>query len=250
MASFLSAHQHARRRLRRPARAPGAPAARGDRRGARARRCGRPAAVVGCRYLGDEVDRRRQPRSTTPRAFGVALRRAPAWTSCRSPRAASSRTPSSRRSARPPIRTPGRRGYECMPTDLLGRARPVRAATRRSPAAIRRRRARGAGSPPRWSPPAASASFDAGRGDPEPRRRRHRRRGAPEPRRSRLVRARCGRAAAHEVRRCHFTNYCEALDQQHKQVTCKLWDRVELDEPGVARSHDGRRRLLAPRWRR
>ncbi|HUQ03132.1 MAG TPA: NADH:flavin oxidoreductase, partial [Kofleriaceae bacterium] len=31
-----------------------------------------------------------------------------------------------------------------------------------------------------------------------------------------------------QVRRCEFTNYCEALDQQHKQVTCKLWDREQL----------------------
>jgi 2,4-dienoyl-CoA reductase-like NADH-dependent reductase (Old Yellow Enzyme family) len=49
-----------------------------------------------------------------------------------------------------------------------------------------------------------------------------------------------------EVRRCTFTNYCEGLDQMHKQVTCKLWDRVGLEEPGVARSSDGKRRLLAP----
>lgn len=53
-----------------------------------------------------------------------------------------------------------------------------------------------------------------------------------------------------ETRRCKFTNYCEALDTQHKQVTCQLWDRQELDEPGIARSHDGRRRLVAPPWRR
>jgi 2,4-dienoyl-CoA reductase-like NADH-dependent reductase (Old Yellow Enzyme family) len=51
-----------------------------------------------------------------------------------------------------------------------------------------------------------------------------------------------------EIRRCVFTNYCEGLDQMHKQVTCKLWDREELDEPGVRRSDDGRRRLVAPRW--
>ena len=51
-----------------------------------------------------------------------------------------------------------------------------------------------------------------------------------------------------EVRRCTFTNYCEGLDQAHKQVTCKLWDRVGLDESGIALSDDGRRRLLAPRW--
>jgi 2,4-dienoyl-CoA reductase-like NADH-dependent reductase (Old Yellow Enzyme family) len=51
-----------------------------------------------------------------------------------------------------------------------------------------------------------------------------------------------------EIRRCEFTNYCEALDQQHKQVTCKLWDREQLDEPGVALAADGKRRLIAPRW--
>jgi dimethylglycine catabolism A len=51
-----------------------------------------------------------------------------------------------------------------------------------------------------------------------------------------------------EVRRCTYTNYCEALDQSHKQVTCKLWDREQLSEPGVSLSSDGRRRLLPPRW--
>ena len=50
-----------------------------------------------------------------------------------------------------------------------------------------------------------------------------------------------------EVRRCAFTNYCEALDQRHRQVTCKLWDRTELSEPGARRSSDGLRRLVAPR---
>jgi 2,4-dienoyl-CoA reductase-like NADH-dependent reductase (Old Yellow Enzyme family) len=52
-----------------------------------------------------------------------------------------------------------------------------------------------------------------------------------------------------EVRRCEYTNYCEGLDQMHKQVTCKLWDRKALDEPGITRSEDGRRRLLPPEWR-
>ncbi len=51
-----------------------------------------------------------------------------------------------------------------------------------------------------------------------------------------------------EVRRCTYTNYCEALDQAHRQVTCKLWDRKELDESGIAMAADGRRRLLAPDW--
>jgi 2,4-dienoyl-CoA reductase-like NADH-dependent reductase (Old Yellow Enzyme family) len=53
-----------------------------------------------------------------------------------------------------------------------------------------------------------------------------------------------------EIRRCEFTNYCEALDQQHKQVTCKLWDRDELDAPDVTLAGDGKRRLIAPRWPR
>ncbi len=53
-----------------------------------------------------------------------------------------------------------------------------------------------------------------------------------------------------EIRRCTYTNYCEALDQAHKKVTCKLWDRTELDEAEIALSEDGRRRLLPPRWKR
>ena len=53
-----------------------------------------------------------------------------------------------------------------------------------------------------------------------------------------------------EVRRCTYTNYCEALDQAHRPVTCKLWDRVDLDEPGAPTVDDGRRRLLAPQWKR
>lgn len=51
-----------------------------------------------------------------------------------------------------------------------------------------------------------------------------------------------------EVRVCIYSNYCEALDTRHKQVTCELWDRENKDEPGVAVSADGRRRLLPPAW--
>ncbi|HKC62889.1 MAG TPA: NADH:flavin oxidoreductase [Pyrinomonadaceae bacterium] len=61
-----------------------------------------------------------------------------------------------------------------------------------------------------------------------------------------FLKVRSGRGA--EVRRCTYTNYCEALDQMHKQVTCKLWDRVQLDEPNIPLSEDGRRRLIPPRW--
>ena len=51
-----------------------------------------------------------------------------------------------------------------------------------------------------------------------------------------------------QVRLCEYTNYCEGLDQKHKQVTCQLWDREALDEPGIRLSSDGRRRLVAPPW--
>lgn len=61
-----------------------------------------------------------------------------------------------------------------------------------------------------------------------------------------FLKVRLGRGA--EVRRCKFTNYCEGLDQKHKEVTCQLWDRDFADDPAAKRSADGKRRLLAPRW--
>jgi 2,4-dienoyl-CoA reductase-like NADH-dependent reductase (Old Yellow Enzyme family) len=58
---------------------------------------------------------------------------------------------------------------------------------------------------------------------------------------------RLGRGA--EVRRCQYTNYCEGLDQRHRQVTCRLWDRAfDPADAAVARSADGKRRLVAPDW--
>ena len=51
-----------------------------------------------------------------------------------------------------------------------------------------------------------------------------------------------------QVRRCEFTNYCEGLDQHHKQVTCKLWDRRWTPDERVPLASDGRRRLTAPPW--
>ncbi len=56
-----------------------------------------------------------------------------------------------------------------------------------------------------------------------------------------------GRGA--EVRGCEYTNYCEGLDQKHKMVTCKLWDRKDLAEPGLRLTADGKRRATAPDWR-
>jgi 2,4-dienoyl-CoA reductase-like NADH-dependent reductase (Old Yellow Enzyme family) len=62
-----------------------------------------------------------------------------------------------------------------------------------------------------------------------------------------FVKVKLGRGA--EVRRCTYTNYCEALDQAHRPVTCKLWDRLDLEEEGIASVDEGRRRLLAPPWK-
>lgn len=61
-----------------------------------------------------------------------------------------------------------------------------------------------------------------------------------------FIKVRLGRGS--EIRRCTYTNYCEALDQAHRPVTCKLWDRADLDETGISTVDEGRRRLLAPEW--
>ena len=60
------------------------------------------------------------------------------------------------------------------------------------------------------------------------------------------------RGRGDEVRRCIYTNYCEGLDQKHKEVTCQLWDRDfgdgTSDAAGPPRSKDGKRRLEPPLW--
>jgi hypothetical protein len=53
----------------------------------------------------------------------------------------------------------------------------------------------------------------------------------------------------HTMRVCEFTNYCEGLDQKHKPVTCKLWDKLPSAD-GERRTPDGKRRLTAPAWTR
>ena len=47
-----------------------------------------------------------------------------------------------------------------------------------------------------------------------------------------------------QVRLCRYTNYCEALDAKHEMVTCELWDRENLNQPGISKTDDGKRRLL------
>ncbi|MCO5106526.1 MAG: hypothetical protein M9907_05555 [Burkholderiaceae bacterium] len=47
---------------------------------------------------------------------------------------------------------------------------------------------------------------------------------------------------------CIYANYCEALDEKHEEVTCQLWDRTGLDEPGLRKTKDGKRRLTPAPW--
>ena len=56
------------------------------------------------------------------------------------------------------------------------------------------------------------------------------------------------RGRGEEVLLCRYSNYCEGLDQKHKQVTCELWDREALDASDVVLASDGKRRLTAPKW--
>jgi 2,4-dienoyl-CoA reductase-like NADH-dependent reductase (Old Yellow Enzyme family) len=61
-----------------------------------------------------------------------------------------------------------------------------------------------------------------------------------------FLKVRLGRGDENIV--CEYTNYCEALDQKHVPVTCKLWDRVNMDEDGILKTPDGKRRLTASVW--
>ena len=62
-----------------------------------------------------------------------------------------------------------------------------------------------------------------------------------------FAKVRSGRGDAVGV--CIYANYGEALDEKHEEVTCQIWDRLALDEPGIRKSRDGKRRLLPPPWR-
>ncbi|MDP7034371.1 MAG: NADH:flavin oxidoreductase [Planctomycetota bacterium] len=61
-----------------------------------------------------------------------------------------------------------------------------------------------------------------------------------------FMKMRLGRGG--QVNRCVYRNYCEGLDQKHKQVTCQIWDRQQLDTPGIRLSDNKKRRLIAPPW--
>lgn len=139
----------------------------------------------------------------------------------------------------------GRSGYECMPTVLsdvrgpFGRSRPlVREVKRAVAAAGRETPVVAAGGVGTFE--LAEEMLRSGDADIVGAARQS----LADP--DWFLKTLRGRGA--EVRRCTYTNYCEALDQAHKQVTCKLWDRLALDEPALSLSSDGKRRLLPPRW--
>ncbi len=201
--------------------------------------------VVGCRYLGDDVIEGGN-RVDDAAWFGVELARAGLeflsiskggkFEDAKQPKVGWSSYPYT-----------GRSGYECMPTIYsdargpFGRNVPIAAQIR---AAVR-----AAG----LTTPVVTAGgihdFDQAeailaRGDADLVASARQTLADPDW----FLKMRLGRGA--DIRRCAFTNYCEGLDQKHQQVTCKLWDRVELDEPDVKLDTSGSRRLVAPRWRR
>jgi len=139
----------------------------------------------------------------------------------------------------------GRSGYECMPTAISDQRGPF--GRQISKQARIRKAIRHAGYDTPIVVAGGICQFDqaesilrAGQGDVVAAARQS----LADPDWFRKVRLGRGQ----EVRRCIYTNYCEALDQKHKQVTCQLWDREALDTPGVMHSSDGKRRLVAPDW--
>jgi dimethylglycine catabolism A len=202
-----------------------------------------PRLALGCRYLSEEcID----GGSTLEDAayFGVELARAGLdfLSLSRGGKFEDAKQPKLGWAAYPYT---GRSGWECMPT-VLGDERGPFGRNVAAAAQIRARvRAAGLGTPIVVSGGIASFEQAEGilmRGEADVVGAA--RQSLADPDWFSKIRLGCG----DQVRRCVFTNYCEGLDQKHKQVTCKLWDREQLDDPDVVLSKDGRRRLTAPRW--
>jgi 2,4-dienoyl-CoA reductase-like NADH-dependent reductase (Old Yellow Enzyme family) len=199
--------------------------------------------VVGCRYLSEDC----LPHGNSVEDavyFGVELARAGVdfLSLSRGGKFEDAQQPKVGRAAYPYT---GPSGYECMPTAIsdargpFGRNLPAVAAIR---AAVR---ASGLGTPVVAAGgictfDQAEALLRNGEADVVAAARQS----LADPDWYRKMRLGLG----DEVRRCTYTNYCEGLDQMHKQVTCKLWDREALDDPGVTLAREGNRRLLPPPW--
>ncbi len=202
-----------------------------------------PAFVVGCRYLTDDCI---AGGSTTDDAvyFGVEFAKAGMdyLSLSRGGKFEDAKQPKVGWAAYPYT---GPSGYECMPTVRSDERGPF---GRNVPATARIRRAiRELGLDTPVVVCGGINSFDQAeailaRGDADIVASARQTLADPDW----FLKIRLGRGDA--IRRCVFTNYCEGLDQVHKKVTCKLWDREQLDEPGIARTDGGRRRLVAPAW--
>ncbi|MBI2493625.1 MAG: NADH:flavin oxidoreductase [Candidatus Rokubacteria bacterium] len=200
--------------------------------------------VVGIRYLGDEVVAGGS-RLEDAVWFGVRFAEAGAdyLSVSKGGRFEDARQPKIGEAVYPYT---GESGYECMPTVLsdargpFGRNVPLAAAIRRAV------REAGHVTPVVTSGGIASfeqaeAILEHGEADCVAAARQS----LADPDWFRKIRLGYGRL----VRRCEFTNYCEGLDQRHKQVTCKLWDRkLEPGEAAVTLASDGKRRLTPPSW--
>ena len=199
--------------------------------------------VVGCRMLADEIiagGSRLDDAIYFAKAFAtegmdfISLSRGGKFDDAKQPRPGSAIYPYT-----------GRSGYECMPGYISDQQGPF--GRNVTPAATIRSALRDAG---RQTPVVVAGGLyhffqaekllEEGSGDIVGLARQ----ALADPDWPRKVALGCG----DQVRICRYHNYCEGLDQKHKQVTCELWDREALDEPGVALSHDGKRRLLAPQW--
>jgi len=198
--------------------------------------------AVGCRFLGDEV---------IDGGSGVDDA---AWFGARFARAGFDFLSVSKGGKFEDARSPkvgeaiypytGRSGHECMPTVKIGDPGPFGRNLHLAAEVRRAVRAAGCTSPVVAaggiaSPWQAEAALEGGAADIVAAARQP----LADPDWFRKIELGQGDA----VRRCLFTNYCEALDQKHREVTCQLWDRQELEHAEL-RSQDGRRRLVPPPW--
>ena len=199
------------------------------------------AFVVGCRYLAEEcIDGGTGLDESTQMALAFARAGMDFLSLSRGGKFEDAKQPPVGGAAYPYT---GPSGWECMPTTLADARGPF---GRNVPAAAHVRRALGAeGLDTPVVVSGGIVSFEQAegilaRGDADLVGSARQTLADPDW----FEKVRLGRGS--EVRRCELTNYCEGLDQKHKQVTCKLWDRVELDAPGVKRTKDGKRRTTAP----
>lgn len=199
--------------------------------------------VIGCRYLADEcIDGGNTVEDATAigRTFAqagmdfISLSRGGKFDDAKQPKVGEAVYPYT-----------GRSGYECMPGAISDRFGPF--GRNVAPSGAVRAAIRGAG----LETPVVAAGGMHGFEQAESVLREGKadivgfaRQALADP--DWFAKVRSGHGAS--TRLCEYTNYCEGLDQKHKVVTCQLWDRTALDEPGVAKSDDGKRRLVAPAW--